>query len=89
MLQEKPQTKNIFDGLKHAPQEDNPEIGPIIRAISQETKEKIHRKYDLLEGAYILTIGREIWAEQKRILLKERGIDWKTPAEMNPGAMIN
>lgn len=29
-----------------------------------------------------------IWAKKKE-LLKKKGIDWKTPREMNPGVRIN
>ena len=29
------------------------------------------------------------WAEKKRILKEKYGIDWKTPAEQNPGLCID
>jgi len=69
--------------LKHDPQEDDPELGPIIKETAEEAKRKIYEKYGLKGSEYRPGIGHEMWTEQKRIL-KEKGIDWKSPKEMNP-----
>jgi hypothetical protein len=33
-------------------------------------------------------IGHDIWSEQKKIL-KAKGIDWKSPRQMNPGKIFD
>jgi len=30
-----------------------------------------------------------LWGEMKRILREEHGIDWRTPAEMNPNILFD
>jgi len=72
--------------LKHDPQEDNPEKGPIIKKAAKKATQLIYKKHGL--RYYRRGIEFEIWAEQKRIL-KEEGIDWKTPKEMNPKVIFD
>jgi hypothetical protein len=31
----------------------------------------------------------EFWAAKKRILRRKYGIEWRSPAEMNPGTMFD
>lgn len=77
---------NIFSRPKHDPQEDDPKLGPIIKEAAEEAKRKVYKKHGLTK--HQLGIGHEVWIEQKRIL-KEKGIDWKSPAEMNPKAIFD
>jgi len=72
-----------LDELKHDPQEDDPKKGPIIKEAAEQAKQKI-----LGKGQHNLGDAHRIWAEQKKIL-KERGINWKSPQEMNPCAMLD
>jgi len=63
---------------KHDPQEDDPKLGPIIKEACIEANQQVC-------GGKPLQLGQchEIWARAKQIL-KEKGIDWKSPADMNP-----
>jgi len=88
MSERKSRTNKLPPPLKHDPQENDSIKGPIIKKAAQEARDKIHKKYDLLEGDYKLEIAHEIWNKQQKIL-KEKGIDWKTPIEMNPGVLID
>ena len=65
---------------KHDPQEDDPALGPIIKKALKEAEKQICGK-----RPFKLELGQchAIWGRAKQIL-KAQGIDWKTPAEMNP-----
>lgn len=71
---------------KHDPQEDDPKLGPIIKEAAEEAQRIVYEKHGLTE--HQMGIGHEIWTEQKRIL-KKKGIDWKSPGEMNPTTMFD
>ena len=78
-LKDDPSTFTFFDELvfvKTDPQEDDPIIGPKIVAAG-------HAADKLVPDSRGRGRCHAIWKEQKRILL-EQGIDWKSPAEMNP-----
>lgn len=78
----------IAEAVKHDPQEDDPKLGPIIKEAAEEARRKVSEKYGLKEGEHRMGIGHEIWIMQK-IILKEKGIDWKSPREMNPHPMFD
>ena len=65
--------------LLHDPQEENPAIKRKIN------KARIQADNILQLEGHIKCMGycHELWNLQKKLLKKE-GIDWKTPAEMNP-----
>jgi hypothetical protein len=70
---------------KHDPQEDDPKLGPIIKQAREEAR------YELFgERSHKIELGdfHAIWGRAKQIL-KAQGIDWKTPAEMNPHTMYD
>jgi hypothetical protein len=75
-------------GPKHDPQEDDPKLGPIIREAAERAKQKVYKKYGLKENEHRMGIGHEIWTEQKKIL-KGKGINWKSPREMNPNTIFD
>ena len=59
----------MFDGVK-LPEDIEKEVDEKVKAIVGE------------DGG--LGFCHIVWAEKKRILLEEYGIDWKTPAERYP-----
>ena len=79
-------TESYLKMVKHDPQEDDPRLGPIIKEAAEEAKRRVYKRHDLTEHKQ--GIGHEIWTEQKRIL-SVKGIDWKTPVEMNPGIVFD
>ena len=54
----------------------------IEAAVEAKVKEQIG------EGGY-LGYCHQFWGRKKEILREEYGIDWKTPAEMNPGWLFD
>jgi len=73
----------LYSKPKHDPQEDDSKKGPIIKAAAEEARQKVCGDKPLELGQ-----SRAIWAEQKRILT-EKGINWMSPAEMNPGIVFD
>jgi hypothetical protein len=59
-------------------QEGDPALRPIFEAVEQEVQEK-------LKGfPFRLGYCHVAWAEKKRLLKEKYGIDWQSPAELNP-----
>jgi len=85
MPKQKPSTTELLASLKpkHDPQEDDPLKGPIIQEIARDVRQTIREANGLKEGETKIGLCHKIWAEQKRVL-KQKGIDWKSPADMNP-----
>jgi hypothetical protein len=84
------------DGTLHDPIEDDPEFKERI-AIARETAERDHRAWIAERNRELHDSGREqqirqwrlgschrIWKLMKEHL-KELGVSWYSPAEMNPG----
>jgi hypothetical protein len=84
------------------PLESDPIAGPIIARILNEVGDAVevwHRaRIAELERespavADLFRSGRglchRIWLDAKERLLREEGIDWKSPAEMNPGSCFD
>jgi hypothetical protein len=65
------------DGLRYDPIEDDPNVQPFLRAAEKEAAEE-------LQGPRRLGWVHGYWRVKKRILKEKYGIEWQTPAEMNP-----
>jgi hypothetical protein len=63
---------------------DDPEAGPIVRQVLDE----IHRELEA-EGGWRIGFCHLMWRTAKERLLREHGIVWYTPAEMNPGSIFD
>jgi hypothetical protein len=83
--------------ILHDPIEDDPVIGPLIKAVTREVEleviEEHRRQIADLETrsptvASLFRSGRGLchrtWHLTKERLRERRSIDWRTPAEMNP-----
>lgn len=69
--------------LAHDPIEEDPEIARIIQKVDR----MVRRRHILRPKG--MGYCHQYWAEKKRILRQEYGIDWRSPAEMNPGTMFD
>lgn len=67
--------------IRHDPKENDSTLKPLIDA-AREAADK------LVPGPRELGRCHKVWFEQKRLLL-EQGIDWKSPAEMNPHSFFD
>jgi hypothetical protein len=67
---------------KHDPIEDDPKIRPILEAVDLEIKRIIAT--DPPEVRHQLGYCHGVWGLKKSILRDRYGINWRTPAEMNP-----
>lgn len=65
------------------PQERDRRRGPIIRAAYHRARREIGPLADAMGGCHA------VWARQQAILREEYGIEWRTPAEMNPGTIFD
>lgn len=66
------------DGMKYDPIEDDPQAGPSVQQADREARDALKdvpRELGWCHG---------FWATKKRLLKDRYGIDWRTPAEMNP-----
>lgn len=72
----------MIDFISHDPIEDTPEY----LAIKDELEEKIIARGGKRSG---LGFCHLYWMEKKRILKEEYGIDWRSPAELNPSACFD
>lgn len=68
---------------RHDPKEDNPKL----RNIFEKAEEEVHRT--LADHPRGLGFCHTYWIEKKRILKEKYGIDWKSPAEMNPDVIFD
>jgi len=66
--------------MLHDPIEDNPKIKSIIDAADRETNTELKNSQfrDQMGFCHVF------WSTKKGILKEKYGIEWKTPAEMNP-----
>jgi len=74
--------------LQNSPGEDTfetdpKEKDPTVKATIEKAREEAER--NLANHPKRLGFCHKLWAEQKRILREKYGINWKSPAEMNPG----
>ena len=64
--------------LKYDPVEKTPEYKAVIKYVEKELEELLKDKPKGMGFCHIY------WYEKKRILKDKYGIDWKSPALMNP-----
>lgn len=74
-------------GFYYDPQEKDPRFGEIIRQAGHEAVKNLEKKMPGIKGkpGYC----RFLWMEKKNILIQKYGIDWKSPAELNPGVRFD
>ena len=63
---------------RHDPIEDDPRFQNVLARADREAEEALAKE------PRELGFCRIFWATKKRILRERFGIDWKSPAEMNP-----
>jgi hypothetical protein len=86
----------------HDPVEDDPEIRPLFAAICEEARQDVEVWYQQRQEylaasspavAGVLAARRgwcyRYWARVKELMRERHNIDWKTPAEMNPGIIFH
>lgn len=67
------------DGLRYDPIEDDPAVQPFLRAAEQEAREAPENQGERPKGWV-----HGFWRVKKRILKEKYGVDWQSPADMNP-----
>jgi len=72
------QSRPRLAGEKFDPQESNPSLRSAFSAADQEAERAVGNVPR--DSIFIF----HFWNEKKRILMKEYGISWRTPAEINP-----
>ncbi|MEO6908068.1 MAG: hypothetical protein ABI210_09285 [Abditibacteriaceae bacterium] len=70
-------------GSKYDPIEDDPKIKPIIQAAENEAEKQ------LVGFGPVLGYCHLFWATKQEILKVKYGIEWKSPAEMNPTVLFD
>jgi hypothetical protein len=68
-------------GFEYDPVEDTPEYKAVIKEVAALTERELNGRRGLGTCHYY-------WSIKKR-LLAERGITWRSPAEMNPGVLFD
>jgi hypothetical protein len=68
-------------------QEDDPVLGPLIEAASKEA----YRECSELWRGQVFPTGscHVIWEKQTEICKAKYGIDWKSPAKINPNIFFD
>lgn len=68
------------------PIEFDPVLGPVIRKVMDEASAEMREEFGQWpqEG-----ICHSIWKRTKQRLSQEHGIDWYSPAEMNPNSLFD
>jgi hypothetical protein len=78
-------------GLKYDPIEDDPAFGPMIGEANREAQRQLEerRVQEGRPGQSWLGDVHFFYAVKKQYLKDKYGIDWRTPAEMNPHIAID
>ena len=71
------------DGIKYDSKEKDPKYKKITKEAEKEAEKNLAH-IPKVEG-YCFSF----WDEKKRILKEKYGIDWKTPAELNPSTLFD
>ena len=78
------QTERVFQALRASirkdPLDDDPDYSPLIQAV----EERVNLELEAEGRNRGFGSCHMVWWKKKRILWEEYGIDWKTPAELNP-----
>lgn len=86
----------------HDPQEDDPRIRPLFEAICKEVALIVNKEHTqriaALEASFpaiadVLRSGRGLchrhWWLIKQLMKERHGIDWRSPADLNPGTRFD
>jgi hypothetical protein len=74
----------------HDPQEDDPIVGPLIKAALEEAKAIVDREFE--EQGYGPNIKGRVpgtWKRAAQILRERHGIEWKSVTQLNPGLFVD
>lgn len=69
--------------MSHDPIERDPKIAPLIDEADRITQNELANEKRRMGFCHVY------WQTKKRILNEQFGVDWQTPAEMNPGVMFD
>lgn len=69
--------------MSHDPIERDPKIAPLIDEADRITQNELANEKRRMGFCHVY------WQTKKRILKEQFGVDWQTPAEMNPGVMFD
>ena len=96
------EAENRPSGVCRDPLEEHETIGPIIRDVMASVAERVRQEHQLRIDelrkttptmADFLSNGRgmchRVWHETKLQLESEHGIEWRSPAELNPDTMFD
>lgn len=72
------QARPRLPGEKFDPQESDPRLRRVFAAVDAEAERAVGNTPR--DGRFIF----HFWSAKKRMLRQKHGIDWKTPAELNP-----
>ncbi|MAS96833.1 MAG: hypothetical protein CMO55_26885 [Verrucomicrobiales bacterium] len=83
-----PNTTENSSKLDHLidPIEHDPVRGPIVEAVRKEEEARIRAEND---DQWKLGYCHLIWRRMKERLANEHGIEWHSPAELNPGSVFD
>ncbi len=70
--------------MLHDPIEDDPSVRPLFLAAVDEATRETEQLFGLRRGSC-----HRIWHRTKEILKERNGIDWRSPADMNPGTLFD
>ena len=73
--------------MLHDPIEDHPATKRLIAKAGREAEAELKRAG--MVGPGELGYCHALWAMQQRILRERYGVEWRTPAEMNPDIMFD
>ena len=74
--------------MDHDPIEDDPKHAQIFEEVVREIKASMRRE-GLPDEPAFLGWCHMYWGYKKQILRDKYGIDWKSPAELNPGTIYD
>lgn len=69
--------------INHDPIEHDPAIAPLIDEADKLAQREVENHKQQMGVCHLY------WRTKKRILKEQFGIDWQTPAEMNPGVLFD
>jgi hypothetical protein len=73
--------------IKRDPIEDNPNMRAILDTTDRETKQLLAD--DPADLKKQLGYCHRVWLTKKHVLHEQYGVDWRTPAEMNPNVAFD
>jgi hypothetical protein len=73
------------NGERYDPAEDDPVLGPLIA----QAEIAARKSKEVMDSHGQRGNCHDLWRAQKRILKEKHGIDWRTPAEMNPDIIFD